>query len=80
MILKVLIHTHYIFVILKIEINKPEYGLKTNDIEGASPHCVKFQSNRNTDPINPSYKLSSFEIRKPTPPKFIRDSISVTVV
>lgn len=59
-------------------LNKPNYGNKTSDIFGASPQCVKFQSNRaGNDPLNPVYNLSKVEYKPPTPTKFRRDSMAL---
>lgn len=56
-------------------LTKPNFNLDINDIEGSKPHLAKFTTNRITNPLNPNYKLPSFEIRPVTPPKFIRDSM-----
>lgn len=57
---------------------KNETNLTTNDIGGAAPQIVKFQSKRQgNDPLNPSYNLSKVEVRQATPPKFIRDSMGI---
>jgi len=54
--------------------NKPETNLSNIDIEGSKPECVKFRTTRPPQkPLNPEYKLPSFEIVLPDPPKFIRD-------
>jgi len=36
-------------------------------------------TSRHTNPLNPVYKLPTVEIKPPTPPKFLRDSIRVDV-
>ena len=59
-------------------LNKPENNMRTQDIYGASPNCVKFQTKRiGHDPQNPQYNLSKVEIKPPTPPKFIKDSMAI---
>ena len=63
---------------LHIGLYKEETNLKTNDIGGAAPQIVKFQSNRQgNDPLNPTYNLSKVEVRPATPPKFIRDAMHI---
>jgi hypothetical protein len=50
--------------------------LTNEDIIGSKPNCVKFKSTRDpSNPLNPQYKLASFQYVPPPPPKFIRDSI-----
>ena len=57
---------------------KEETNLKTNDIKGANPQVVKFQTKRQAqNPLNPVYNLSKVEYRPVTPPKFIRDQMTV---
>ena len=57
---------------------KQETNLATNDIQGAAPQIVKFQSTRQgNDPLNPNYNLSKVEVRPATPPKFIRDAMGI---
>lgn len=56
-------------------LNKPSYNLMTSDIDKAKPRQGEFITSRVTNPLNPVYKLPSFEVRPITPPKFIRDSI-----
>ena len=64
---------------LHIGLYKDETNLKTQDISGAAPQIVKFQSKRQgNDPLNPSYKLSHVEVRPATPPKFIRDAMCIS--
>ena len=63
---------------LHIGLYKEETNLKTNDIGGAAPQIVKFQSTRQgNDPLNPVYNLSKVEMRPVTPPKFIRDAMEI---
>lgn len=39
---------------LHIGLQKPENNLKTEDIKGARPQCVKFETNRiGHNPLNP---------------------------
>ena len=56
------------------ELNKPCRNLSTNDIEKAQPREKAFKSNRQTNPLNPEYKLPSSQVQSVTPCKFIRDS------
>lgn len=58
-------------------LNKPENNLKTSDISSTNQKPGQFKSTRMTNPLNPVYNLPSFELRPITPPKFIRDSISI---
>lgn len=63
---------------LHIGLYKEETNLKTNDILGAQPQIVKFQSKRQgNDPLNPTYSLAQVEVRPATPPRFIRDAMSI---
>ena len=61
---------------LHVSLNKPNFNLMTSDIEKAQPRQVEFVTNRVTNPLNPDYKLPSFEVRPVTPPRFVRDSIA----
>jgi hypothetical protein len=64
---------------LHIGLNKPQANLNIRDIEGASPKCVQFTTNRvGTNPLNPTYSLPKVEMRPITPPKFIRDQMDVS--
>ena len=57
---------------------KESYSLKTSDISNASPSAVLFKTNRlGHNPLTPVYILPSYETKPGTPPRFIRDSISV---
>ena len=59
---------------LHIGLNKPENCMKTDDIAGAKPQCVKFRSTRfGQNPLNPKYNLQSVTFIDPEPIKFIRD-------
>ena len=52
--------------------------MRADDIGGAAPQIVKFQSKRQAnDPLNPVYNLSKVETRPATPPKFIRDAMVI---
>lgn len=61
---------------LHIGLNKPEYNLANDDIDKAKPQFQKFQTQREVNPLNPSYKLPKSEIIPVDPPKFIRDNIT----
>lgn len=61
-------------------LNKPVSNLMTDDIPGTKPTAIKFQTRRVSDmsnPLNPSYKLPSYEIKPATPRKFLRDGLNV---
>lgn len=61
---------------LHFGLNKAEYNLTNEDIEGTKPNCVKFKSLRQpSNPLNPQYKLQSFQFVPPPPPKFVRDTM-----
>ena len=52
--------------------------MKTDDILGAKPNCVKFVSNRlGINPQNPTYKLQSVKYIEPEPSIFIRDQMHI---
>ena len=56
--------------------NKPENNMRTTDIFGAQPQCVKFRSTRGSsefNPLNPTYKLQSVTYLEGEKPRFIRD-------
>ncbi len=60
-----------------IDLNKPEYNLRNDDIDKSKPNFIKFQTTRQaSNPLNPVYKLPEVEYLPPEPPKFIRDNIS----
>lgn len=61
---------------LHFELNKPEFNLTNADIKGSIPCVNQFKSTRSNspqNPLNPQYKLQSFDYVKPEPNKFIRD-------
>ena len=59
-------------------LNKPYYYMRDDDIEGTKPAITMFKTKRQaSNPLNPVYKLPSFEPVEPLIPKFIRDSINV---
>jgi hypothetical protein len=52
--------------------------MRTQDIEGANPRCVKFQTTRiGGNPLNPTYNLQSVTYLEPEPTKFIRDQLHI---
>lgn len=59
--------------------SRQPFNLKNDDIKGAQPQINKFISTRTGNPLVPEYKLPSAVLKVSTPPKFIRDSISITV-
>ena len=64
--------------VLHFELNKPEYNLNNKDIEKSVPCVNQFKSTRQPyNPLEPVYKLQSFEFVKPQPNKFIRDNMAI---
>lgn len=57
------------------KLRKPDLSLEIADIEGTKPRHLEFTTNRVTNPLNPVYKLPSYETRAATPPRFIRDAL-----
>ena len=64
--------------ILHFPLNKPEYNLSNKDIEKSSPDIIQFKTKRNTNPLQPKYKLSKLEDYPPEIPRFIRDSMDIS--
>ena len=63
---------------LHIGLNKPEYNLTNNDIAGSKTQILKFITTRQpSNPLNPVYKLPSFTVVPPEPPKFVRDAMII---
>ncbi|CAD8079281.1 unnamed protein product [Paramecium primaurelia] len=61
----------------KIEIVRE--SLYINDIDGTKPQIAKFKTNRETNPIEPNYKIPSYQaadIQQPN--KFIRDTLNIS--
>ncbi|CAD8177716.1 unnamed protein product [Paramecium pentaurelia] len=59
--------------------NRSDNQLMIDDIKGTRPQICKFQTNRQPiDPLEPIYKIPSYEQAEPYNPKFIRDSYNVT--
>lgn len=64
---------------LHIGLNKPQANLNIRDIEGTSPKCVQFTTNRfGHNPLTPVYELPKVETRAITPPKYIRDTLDIS--
>jgi len=60
--------------------NKPDNTLNVDDIDGAR-HFIRdrmLTTNRHINPLEPNYKLPSFNKPDPYIPKFIRDSYNVS--
>ncbi|OMJ92055.1 hypothetical protein SteCoe_5260 [Stentor coeruleus] len=57
------------------KLRKPNLSLEISDIEGTKSRHLEFTTNRVVNPLNPVYKLPSYETRAVTPPKFIRDTL-----
>ena len=49
--------------------------MRTEDIKGARPNCIKFVSKRNENPLNPRYRLQSVSFVAPEPLKYIKDPL-----
>ena len=63
---------------LHIGLKKPEYNLTNMDIDGSRTQVQKFMTKREpSNPLNPVYKLASFTVVPPEPPKFIRDGMLI---
>lgn len=65
---------------LHFELNKPEFNLTNADIGGSQPCVNQFKSTRTNDPsnpLNPVYKLQSFDYVKPDANKFVRDQMVI---
>mmetsp|Transcript_28560 Transcript_28560/g.35320 ORF Transcript_28560/g.35320 Transcript_28560/m.35320 type:complete len:93 (+) Transcript_28560:304-582(+) len=63
---------------LHIGLNKPEYNLTNEDIDGTKTHIVKFITKREpSNPLNPVYKLASFTVVPPEVPRFVRDAMQI---
>lgn len=61
-------------------LNKPYYYLRNDDISGSQTAAVAFKTKRDPcNPLNPVYKLPSFEPLDPIVPRFIRDSFQINV-
>lgn len=59
---------------------KTGFSLTSSDIPFARPQKVAYQTARlGTNPLDPVYKLPSFQTKPTTPPRFIRDAHSVEV-
>ena len=64
---------------LHIGLNKPEFNLTNDDIAGTKPNSIKFVTTRKpSNPLNPTYKLASFEYVPPEPIAFVRDPLAVS--
>lgn len=59
-------------------INKKSFNLTNDDIEFSKPQCVKNETNRHINPLEPKYNLPNPPIYPITPPKFIRDSMDIS--
>ena len=60
-------------------LQKPNYNLSNEDIEGSKPNCSKCnQLTRHTNPLEPKYNLpKGKEIKIEDSPKFIRDNMYI---
>lgn len=65
--------------LIRENISRTGFNLKNDDIKGSKPQINKFIATRHCNPLVPEYKLPSAQIKVSTPPKFIRDSINITV-
>ena len=59
-------------------VNKPQYNLRNDDIELSQPCFSNLKITRHINPLNPVYNLPKYEEYPPTPPKFLRNSMSVS--
>ncbi|CAD8154622.1 unnamed protein product [Paramecium pentaurelia] len=58
--------------------NRSDNQLMVDDIKGTRPKVNKFSTNRDpVNPLEPVYKIASYEQAEPLQPKFIRDSYNV---
>jgi len=57
--------------------NAPDYTLYHDDIEGSKPKPSTFKTTRVVDPLNPDYKLPSYQSAKAPEPKFIKDPMAI---
>ena len=63
---------------LHVGLNKPEFYLTNRDIPGSWPNMTKFVTKREpSNPLEPTYKLASFEYIPPEPVPFKRDPLAV---
>lgn len=63
---------------LHVGLNKPEFNLTNRDIPGSWPSWNRFFTTREpSNPLNPTYKLASFEYVPPEPVPFKRDPLAV---
>ena len=63
---------------LHIGLNKESVNMRTDDIGGAQPQCVKFTTNRcGHNPLNPTYKLQTVQYITPEPTRFMRDQMHI---
>ena len=59
---------------LHCQLNKPEFNLTNRDIQGSWPKWNQFNTGREpSNPLEPKYKLPSFEYVPPEPLPFRRD-------
>lgn len=62
-------------------IERPTHSLTTHDIYKAVPSKGEFQTKRTGhNPLEPNYQLPHYNLKPPTPPMFLRDSIDITVI
>lgn len=57
--------------------NVPNRLLVTEDIKGTKPDAFKFKSKRDSNPLNPHYKLQTVTFVEPEPPMFLRDTLDI---
>ena len=62
----------------EVILNKPDFCLNIRDIEKAYPKKHFWKSDRHVNPLNPVYKLQSYEVLPPEVPKFIRNQIDIS--
>lgn len=57
--------------------NVPNRLLVTDDIKGSKPDAIKFKSNRDSNPLNPHYRLQTVTFVEEDARKFLRDTLEV---
>ena len=62
----------------EVILDKPNFNLNIRDIEKAYPKKHFWKSDRHVNPLNPVYKLPSFQLLPPEVPKFIRNQIDIS--
>lgn len=48
-------------MLIPTQVNKTDYSLKVDDIQGSRTKVNQFVTTRKTDPLNPVYQISNVE-------------------